>query len=634
MKKPIDRITIVGGGTTGYLTVLRIARAYPAKSITWIYPETNDPIGVGEAIIPTVSNMLKRFGVTHKDILRECQGTVKLGAVFVGWNRPGETFTFPFGFDTKDPAHNSASLDRIIDTGKVPDGLLDYSDISTHFRATELLKYLDKIIPNYKNIKIERRTVTKEELEGTYDLLLDCTGFKRQLSQWPDNFLSIQDKIPNNQAYIYRTAYTNKEKQCVPYTIAYAMDNGWIFNIPLKNEIACGYVHPSKYDITDEFIEYLKMKFETDDIDISKIRKVPMITGRNHIHIKDNVIAMGLASAFIEPLESTGLFLVVGALDYVLSYINGNISEDQYNALINEDYDSLVNFIVAHYKYSKRSNEYWDHYKNVPVEFNELPLFKQSGWDTILSGFSVPGRDRPKEPLIPKELINIHKGKKYHQWLEDSSNYKNELTVGVSGFHGFLASRLRNRLDINWVDRNNDIDYYLHLGSPTFTEEELTKENAQVMHRYVKETIELIDNLTVPIIFASTTGVDDIQLDHKGSTAYNLAKLYIENYIINNCEKYMILRIGTVVSTGLRDVLEMKPNRIQPRILRGEFTGIPLEDKYLNIEDFVNTTSDKIKNFKNGIVTYKLKTMKLSELIPNDRDANQTELLNKGIVYD
>jgi len=635
MNKPIERITVVGGGTTGYITALSLSNAYPTKSITWIYPEENQPIGVGEAIVPAVSNLLKMLGVTHEDIIRECKGTVKLGNFFNGWNRPGESFTFPFGYNTKNPRHNTASIERIIETNKVPDDLLQYSDIATHFRATDLLKYLDTKISNFKNLKVERRTVTKEELDGTYDLLLDCTGFKRNLSQWPDNFVSIQDKIPNNQAFIYRSAYTDVETQCLPYTVSYAMDYGWVFNIPLKDEIACGYVHPDKYPVMEEFVEYLKKKFKTDTIDVSKIRKVPMVTGRNKIHIKDNVVAMGLASCFIEPLESTGIFFVIVSLKCVIDYINGKIPEEQVSGVINKEYDALVDFIIAHYKYSARSNEYWDHYKNIEITDTEISLFVSDAFATsdvnglkyktkenphtlsmsvILSGFDT-GVPRPKEKMDHRELINIHKGKKYNEWLRDPSNHRGNISVGVSGYNGYLASKLRHRHDINWVDRNTDIDYYFHMGSPTFTEKELTQANAQVMHRYVKETIDLIDNLKVPLIFASTTGVEDIQLDHKGSTCYNLAKLYLENYIINHCKTYMILRIGTIVASDLTDMMGMKPDRLQPRILRGDYKGIPLEDKYLDIKDFVNTTADKIKDFKTGIVNYNLKTIKLSELI-------------------
>jgi hypothetical protein len=84
----------------------------------------------------------------------------------------------------------------------------------------------------------------------------------------------------------------------------------------------------------------------------------------------------------------------------------------------------------------------------------------------------------------------------------------------------------------------------------------------------------------------------------------------------------MILRIGTITSTSLKEIHQMKPNRIQQRIMQGNYKGIPLEDKYLNVEDFVNTTANSIRNFKNGIVTYNLKKIKLSELMP------------KGTYYD
>ena len=147
-----------------------------------------------------------------------------------------------------------------------------------------------------------------------------------------------------------------------------------------------------------------------------------MVTGRNKIHMKDNVVAMGLASNFIEPLESTGLFLVTGSLDKLCNYIDNKINEDEYNCLVNDQFDTLTDFIVAHYKFSKRSNLYWDHYKTVPIEKKPIPIFPNSGWDTILSAF-LPEVKRPKEPLDPKELINIHKGTLYHKWIQDETNF-------------------------------------------------------------------------------------------------------------------------------------------------------------------------------------------------------------------
>jgi hypothetical protein len=189
------------------------------------------------------------------------------------------------------------------------------------------------------------------------------------------------------------------------------------------------------------------------------------------------------------------------------------------------------------------------------------------------------------------------------------------MKVGLSGWGGFLATKLRDRIEIEWVEDTENIDCYLHLGSPTFTHPELSMHDAQVVHQYVKDSMRLINRLDVPVVFGSTTGVDDIQLDHKGSTAYNLGKLFLENYIINNCQQYMILRIGTVISSNSTDISLMKPDRIQPRLGRGDVSNIEFEDYYLDIDVFVNTTIEKLLNFKTGIVTYNLTKLTLPKLM-------------------
>jgi len=189
------------------------------------------------------------------------------------------------------------------------------------------------------------------------------------------------------------------------------------------------------------------------------------------------------------------------------------------------------------------------------------------------------------------------------------------MRVGLSGWGGFLATKLRERTEVEWVESNTDVDVFVHLGSPTFTQAELHQHDAQVMHQYVRETVKLIDRTDAPFVFASTTGVDDIQLDHKGSTSYNLGKLYLENYVINNCDKYIILRIGTIVSKDPADIALMKPDRLQQRIKRNDLTNIPFEDYYLDVDTFVNTTMDSILKFKNGIVEYELTKYTLPKLV-------------------
>ena len=393
-----------------------MSKKYPESAITWIYPEDNNTIGVGEALVPTVSNFFKEIGITHEDMIKHCNGTLKLGIKFENFNRVGESFTFPFGIGELN-GFNTRSIDRIIQTEKIPYNMLAYPDISAHCRTTETLAYMDTLIGQFKNLTVKRERVTKEQLAGTYDLLIDSTGFGRHISGRPGNFKSIGDLIPNNKALVYRHHYTDKRFQLKPYSTFTAMDHGWIWNIPLGDQLAFGYVHWDKFDVKAEFVDYIQQKMHVA-IDPNDIREIPMVTGRNIVHLENNVVPIGLASAFIEPLESTGLYLITNQLDKLCQYIDGDITENDYNDLINDSYDRVANFIAAHYKYSKRSNEYWDFYKNVTVEnFKTMDIFPQEAWEYILSGFDT-GVSRPKDEINPQELIDIHKGIEYHKWIE------------------------------------------------------------------------------------------------------------------------------------------------------------------------------------------------------------------------
>jgi tryptophan 7-halogenase len=405
----IERITIVGGGTSGYLSALFLGKTYPEKSITWIYPEDNNPIGVGEALVPPVSKFLYNLGISHEDILKHCNGTLKLGIKLEDFSL--KECVFPFGIG----ASEENSILNIIKSNKIPSNILDYQDISVHLRTTEALTFIEKLIPS--NVSISRDKV--DRVEG-YDLLVDCTGFTRKFSYLKDNHKSISHIIPNNRALSYRAEYTNLKEQMLPYSIFKAMDFGWVWNIPLGDQLAMGYVHNSKYDVQSEFISYIKDKMgiivEKDDID-----EIDMVTGRNKIHLHNNIVPIGLSSGFIEPLESTGLYLTTYALETLSKYINSEISEKQYNESINSTFDGITDFIGAHYKFSNRDNEYWNMYKDIDINlYNEIDIFPKEAWDYILSGFGMT--ERPKEQLDIKEMIKISKGINYTEWYE--SNFK------------------------------------------------------------------------------------------------------------------------------------------------------------------------------------------------------------------
>lgn len=372
--------------------------------------------------MPRVSQFLNNLGITHKDIIKHCNGTLKLGITFEDFNQVGESFTFPFGLG-EDTAHNSSSINHIMKKEQIPEGMFEYPDIATHFRTTDLCNYMDTLVGQFDNLIITRKAVAKFELAGTYDLLVDCTGFGRYVSYKPDNFKDIQKIIPNNKAFSYRCKYTDRAAQQKPYSLFKAMDYGWIWHIALGDQLAMGYVHDSKYSdiVKADFIKHIENKM---GVTPDKIDEVPFRTGRNHVHLKNNVVAVGLASAFIEPLESTGLYLVVSALEKLAKHIDGDMSEEEYNNSVNSDFDTIVEFIVAHYKYSKRGNEYWNHYKTLPNElYRELDIFPKQAWSYVLNGFDKT-IELPKEKLDPRELINIHRGTPYYKWIQDASNFK------------------------------------------------------------------------------------------------------------------------------------------------------------------------------------------------------------------
>jgi nucleoside-diphosphate-sugar epimerase len=188
------------------------------------------------------------------------------------------------------------------------------------------------------------------------------------------------------------------------------------------------------------------------------------------------------------------------------------------------------------------------------------------------------------------------------------------MKVFLTGKNGFLASKLLERDEVEWVDSWEQADMMFLLGSPTYTNPIISSREARVLHNYVKSTMRQIDDFTGPIIFASTTGVNDIQLDHGGSTPYNLAKLFLEDYLMHSINSYMILRIGTIVSSHKRDVDRMKPDRVQPKIHRGIF-DVENEDYYLDVDTFVDTTIKYILNFESGIKEYKLIKLSKTQLM-------------------
>ena len=193
------------------------------------------------------------------------------------------------------------------------------------------------------------------------------------------------------------------------------------------------------------------------------------------------------------------------------------------------------------------------------------------------------------------------------------------MRICITGQNGFLANKLMQSNRYEWSDDIASSDAVFLLGSPTIAGTPAPADFGTRMHAYVEDCINIIQNHGKPIIFASTTGVNDISPLHGGHTTYNLAKLYLENYIIHHCEQYLILRIGTIISRNCVDIDMMKPDRIQRRIRDRQYTGIEQKDQYLDVNTFVNATLDIISEIDNKIFEYPQITLSLFDLLRYER---------------
>lgn len=404
----MKNITVVGGGTTGHLATLFLCKKYPDYKIKWIYPEVNNPVGVGEATIPQVFMFLEKLGITKEIILTELKGSLKLGIKFTDFYEKGSSYNHTFGYAPWD-AYN---FDWMMNTSVVNTEQVFNKWVAGHFNVFQLMDYLVDVFAKFPNLTIENKTISSfDELED--DFIVDCTGFHTDT----ENFKRISDKIPNNKALVYRTPYKSLDQR-VPYTEAVAMDYGWIWNIPLRDEMSLGYVHDDKYDVKEEFKNYINERY--GNYDESNLREIPMITGRRDDHFmkigNKTIISLGLSSAFIEPIESTGLYFVIYGIQLMGNYLNGEISQENFNKTFNDEFDTTLDFIVAHYKFSKRDNEYWNFYKNVDIElYKPNNIFLCQGWKQVLEGYNMDNYEKNIETSFDY-LQNS--GIKFTEWLD------------------------------------------------------------------------------------------------------------------------------------------------------------------------------------------------------------------------
>ena len=420
----IDNIVIVGGGSAGWMAASTLIKAFPEKNITLVAKEGGPIIGVGESTLSDINKWLHFLDLKPFDFLGECDGAYKLAIGFTDfYDESSGTIFYPFGDPNLEGTkfglndwHIEKSLDSSIPeqdyvmsyypqmhllkdnkvSPKTSSELFPYikeRDTAYQIDASKFGQYLktNYALPrgvNYLDATITEVKVSTDGVEClvldtgeelTADLFVDCSGFKSLLlgEALQETFISTKHILPNNKAWATRVPYYDKEAELETFTNCTAIENGWVWNIPLWSRIGTGYVYSDEFVDDETALKEFKAYLDSDKMRVynpnrSKDLEFKHITIKNGFYEKSwvkNVAAFGLAAGFLEPLESTGLWFVhSNLLDFVNILENGKVNQfdkDIYNSLHNRNFKILSEFVAMHYAFSHRtSTNYWKSINN------------------------------------------------------------------------------------------------------------------------------------------------------------------------------------------------------------------------------------------------------------------------------
>jgi tryptophan 7-halogenase len=421
----IKRIAIVGGGTAGWMAASLLARSLPGSgcAITVIESPDVGTIGVGEATIPPIIDLLRLLNINEADFVQHTGSTYKLGIKFTDWARLGATYWHPFGSfgtminlrpffhawhkaraDGLSLCFNDYSLCASLGdqhkfrfpdaNAQGPEAGLRYA---LHFDAGLVAKYLRAYSERLGVCRLERHVVdATRRADGALDelvfsdgsrlasdLFVDCSGFRGVLIEQvlKTGYQDWSAVLPCDRAVAYPCELTTVRP---PYTQAYARPAGWRWRIPLRHRVGNGYVYSSAHLEDGAALDDLQAAVGKPLADPRLLR---FVTGRRRLFWNRNCVALGLASGFIEPLESTSIHLVMSGVYKLLehfpdlSFAQSNI--DSYNAELINEMERIRDFIVMHYSLTERSDTpFWDYCRNIKLPdslIERIELYRQTG---------------------------------------------------------------------------------------------------------------------------------------------------------------------------------------------------------------------------------------------------------------
>lgn len=450
---PVQQVVIAGGGTAGWMAAALLARTMGSTvDIRLVESAEIGTVGVGEATIPPIRQFNQVLGLDENEFLRRTQGTFKLGIQFRDWGRVGDCYMHAFGevgrdlgmgsfhqywmravregnagrfwdYSVNETAALANRFDRI---DKLPDSPLQGIVHAFHFDAAMYARYLREFSERLGVTRIEGKITQVERCadNGFIEALvldngdrvageffIDCTGFRALLI---GKALGVEYEDWSHLLSCDRAVAAPSEpvNPLGSYTRATARNAGWQWRIPLQHRIGNGHVYCSNYMSDDEAVSTLLDNLDGAALDEPRLLK--FTTGRRKQFWSRNCIALGLASGFMEPLESTSIHLIQTGVSWLVRLFPDRRFEqaniDEFNRQCLFDFDRIRDFLILHYKLNEKDDlPFWRDCQNSPTPerlkhrlelfeagggvYRELgELFTETAWLQVMFGQNIQPR--------------------------------------------------------------------------------------------------------------------------------------------------------------------------------------------------------------------------------------------------
>lgn len=494
--QPIKHVVIAGGGTAGWIAASLLNKVLgKVINVTLIESSSIGTVGVGEATIPPIMQLNNALGIDEQQFINATNATIKLGIEFENWKTPLHSYMHAFGtlgknfpfcdfynFWLKGQAqgnkddfwdfslnYQAAKYNKFAPINTIPNTSLPglsyayhfdaslYAEFLKHLATERGVKHLDATISEVKQCPSSfdvQSLILDNGSSISGDLFIDCTGLRALLIEQTLNtgFVDWSHYLPCDSAIAVQTASNNELK---PYTRSIAHSAGWQWQIPLQHRMGNGLVYASRH-LSDEQAKQLLLENLPAE-PITEPRLIKFKTGRRVKQWHKNVVAVGLSSGFLEPLESTSIHLIQSTVTRLIKLFPHNgISDALVNAFNQQsitEIEHIRDFIILHYKLTERTDSpFWRQCQQMSIPDslkNKIELFKQTGklireddelfaevaWQQVMIG----------QGLIPDDYGALADSLTDEQLIELFNNLKTLInsTVGQLPNHAVFLSSLK-----------------------------------------------------------------------------------------------------------------------------------------------------------------------------------------------